>query len=67
MGFHRNRGGGRRLVGGWGLGTPDLFVNDQVAARLDGISLAGLTILSGPAEQPAGAEGQLPGFGSAQV
>ena len=41
-------------------------MNDQVAGRLDGISQGGLTILSGPAEQPAGAEGQLPGFESAQ-
>ena len=41
-------------------------MNAQVAGRLDGLSLGGLTILSGPAEQPAGAEGQLPAFGSAQ-
>ena len=49
-----------------GLVTLDLFVNDQVAARLGGVSLGGLIILIGPAEQPVGAEGQLPGFGSAQ-
>ena len=49
-----------------GLVTLDLFVNDQVTARLDGIPLDDLTILIGPAEQPAGVEGQLPGFGSAQ-
>ena len=48
------------------LVTLDLFVNGQVAARLASISLDNLTILSGPAEPPAGAEGQLPGFWSAQ-
>ena len=46
--------------------TLDLFVNGQVAGRQASIPLDGLTILIGPAEQPAGAEGQLPGFGSAQ-
>ena len=49
-----------------GLVTLDLFVNDQVTARLDGIPWEDLTILSGPAAQPAGAGDQLPGFGSAQ-
>ena len=48
------------------LVTLHLFVNDQVAARLDGIPWDGLTILIGPTAQPAGAEGQLPGLGSAQ-
>ena len=49
-----------------GLVTLDLFVNDQVSARLASIPWDGLTILIGPAEQPAGAEGQMPGLGSAQ-
>ena len=42
--------------------TLDLFVNDQVAARLASIPLDGMPILIGPAEQPAGRRGLAPWF-----
>ena len=53
-------------MGERGLVTLYLFVDDEPVSKLADIPLDGLTILIGPAEQPAGAEGQLPGFGSAQ-
>ena len=45
----------RRRPPGWRLEPCDLFVNGQVADRQASIPLGGLTILIGPAEQPAGA------------